>query len=123
MALFKILRGPSSELSKMPINDGYCYFTPDTGLFHIDYDGTRVPLNAKDAETLMGASLKHALSDVENKEYLKLEIPSSFLLEQIVTDINETFASKQDKVTGAKGQIVGFGANGELVAVDAVSGS
>lgn len=49
MALFKILRGSSTGLKDLPITDGWCYFTPDTGLFYIDYNGTRVPLNAKDA--------------------------------------------------------------------------
>lgn len=121
MALFKILRGPSSELRKLPINDGFCYFTPDTGLFHIDYDGQRVPLNAKDAETLMGASLKHALS--ENEEDLRIEIPSSYLLNQITNNLTDSINSKQDKVNGEEGQIIGFDKNGQLVAIDAVAGS
>jgi hypothetical protein len=87
MALFKILRGPSSELNNLPVIDGYCYFTPDTGLFYIDYNDQRVPLNAKDAETLMGASLVHTLNDVDNEEDLKFEIPSAYLLKQIVDDL------------------------------------
>lgn len=121
MALFKILRGPSSELINLPITDGFCYFTPDTGLFHIDYDGQRVPLNAKDAETLMGASLKHTLS--ENEEDLRIEIPSSYLLNQIISNFTDSINSKQDKVNGEEGQIVGFGQNGQLVAIDAAASS
>ena len=45
MALFKILRGDSSKLFDengnislgVPFNDGYCYFTPDTKRFYIDW--------------------------------------------------------------------------------------
>ena len=36
--LFKILRGPSSRISKdtTEFHDGYAYFTPDDGGFYID---------------------------------------------------------------------------------------
>ena len=36
MALFKILKGNSSALTNVPLNDGYAYFTPDDGRFYID---------------------------------------------------------------------------------------
>lgn len=36
MALFKILRGNSSNLEAQTFHDGYAYFTPDTGKFYID---------------------------------------------------------------------------------------
>lgn len=39
MALFKILRGPSNSIQdekKVPLRDGYAYFTPDKGNFYID---------------------------------------------------------------------------------------
>ena len=92
MALFKILRGPSSNLKDLPLKDGYCYFTPDTGLFYIDYekDGVieRIPLNAGDASTLAGATLQHdILNDSET------EIPSSALLTKIVDALSEQIAA------------------------------
>ena len=42
MALFKILRGLSSELNAVPFHDGYCYFTTDTGMFYIDYENNGI---------------------------------------------------------------------------------
>lgn len=83
MALFKILRGSSASLADKPIVDGYCYYTPDNGLFYIDHDGVRTPLNAKDAATLAGASLKQVLNNNE------LEIPSSALLHSIKKTLEE----------------------------------
>ena len=99
MALFKILRGPSSNLKDLPLKDGYCYFTPDTGLFYIDYekDGVieRIPLNAGDASTLAGATLEHdILNDSET------EIPSSALLTKIVDALSEQIAAGGGGGTG-----------------------
>ena len=68
MALFKILRGPSSSFTTNlsassvtpPFHDGYCYYLTDTHLFYVDYEknGTKVrePLNAKDALRLLGTN-------------------------------------------------------------------
>lgn len=68
MALFKILRGPSSGFTtnlsassvNPPFHDGYCYYLTDTHLFYVDYEknGTKVrePLNAKDALRLLGTN-------------------------------------------------------------------
>lgn len=79
MALFKILRGDSSKLFDengnislgVPFNDGYCYFTPDTKRFYIDWlDETngeqhRDPLNAELSNTLLSTwSLKNDNNDV-----------------------------------------------------------
>lgn len=108
MALFKILRGPSSGLDKLTINDGWCYYTPDTGLFHIDYNGTRVPLNAKDAQTLSGASLVQAL----NSEGLDKEILSAAAVDEIKNNLELLISAKQDHITGTEGQVVVIGANG-----------
>ena len=38
MAIFKILKGPSSriDLETTPFHEGYAYFTPDDGGFYID---------------------------------------------------------------------------------------
>ena len=71
MALFKISKGLKANLPSAKI-EGYCWYTTDDSLFYIDYkdeNGTlqRKALNAKDAETLTGASLSTILnsSDVE----------------------------------------------------------
>ena len=93
MALFKILRGPSSELSKMPINDGYCYFTPDTGLFHIDYDGQRVPLNSKNALSASNATsaiMTEGIIDQNSKKIIKLWYGSTAEYEAISTKDENT---------------------------------
>ena len=99
MALFKILRGPSSGLDKLAINDGWCYYTPDTGLFYIDYNGTRVPLNAKDAQTLSGASLVQTL----NSEGLNKEILSAAAVDEIKNNLELLIAAKQELITGTEG--------------------
>lgn len=56
MALFKIFKGNSSKLplgtqsqltnASLPYQEGFAYFTPDTGRFYIDANGARVALNA-----------------------------------------------------------------------------
>lgn len=99
MALFKILRGPSSGLKDLPINDGWCYYTPDTGLFYIDYNGTRIPLNAKDAQTLSGASLAQTL----NSEGLDKEILSAAAVDEIKNNLELLIAEKQEHITGTEG--------------------
>ena len=78
--LFKILHGDASRISTdiTPFHEGYCYVTHD-GYMYIDINiGTetepnnqRIKLNAKDAETLMGASLAKTLNNSE------IEIPTS----------------------------------------------
>ena len=115
MALFKILRGSSTGLKDLPINDGWCYFTPDTGLFYIDYNGTRVPLNAKDAQTLSGASLVQTL----NSEGLDQEILSAAAVDEIKNNLELLIAAKQEHITGNEGQVVVIGANGRPTVVDA----
>lgn len=43
MALFKVFRGQSSNLSSQPKKDGHAYFCTDDGSFWIDYeDGNKV---------------------------------------------------------------------------------
>ena len=75
MALFKSLRGKRENLPSTK-TDGYAYFCTDDGTFWIDYkdqNGTlqRKQLNAKQAETLMGASLSTVLNSSD------MEIPTS----------------------------------------------
>lgn len=51
MALFKIFKGPSSNLNDVKKTEGYCYFTTDENKFYIDVDAsTRVPLNSEKSE-------------------------------------------------------------------------
>lgn len=90
MALFKIYRGLEANLPT-EMHDGYAYFCSDSAAFFIDfldYDGNlqRKQLNAKDAETLSGASLATILQSSE------VEIPTS----KAVFDALE---SKQNKLT------------------------
>ena len=72
MALFKTFRGQRTDLNNVPFTDGYAYFCPDDGSFHIDclVDGQeqRIQLNAKNAETLTGKTLE------ELKEYFLEQI-------------------------------------------------
>ena len=70
--LFKILHGDASRISTniTPYHEGYCYVTHN-GDFYVDMNAERVKLNAKDAETIMGASLATILSNTD------LEIPTS----------------------------------------------
>jgi hypothetical protein len=71
LALFKIFKGLKANLPSAK-TAGYCWYTIDDSLFYIDYEDEngvvqRQALNAKDAETLTGASLTTILnsSDVE----------------------------------------------------------
>ena len=70
--LFKILHGDASRISTnvTPYHEGYCYVTHD-GDFYVDMNNDRVKLNAKDAETIMGASLANILVNTDS------EIPTS----------------------------------------------
>jgi hypothetical protein len=66
MALFKISRGLKSNLPET-ITDGWCYFTTDDKKFWIDYGNERVPINAKNADTLAGAELATVISNDDTK--------------------------------------------------------
>lgn len=70
--LFKILHGDVSRISTniTPYHEGYCYVTHN-GDFYVDMNNERVKLNAKDAETIMGASLANILVNTD------AEIPTS----------------------------------------------
>lgn len=75
MALFKISKGLKANLPSAKIA-GYCWYTVDDSLFYIDYEDEngvvqRKVLNAKDAETITGASLATILNSTD------LEIPTS----------------------------------------------
>lgn len=58
MALFKISKGQSENLSKQQLTEGYAWFTPDDGKFYIDAKPSsssavqRIPLNAHLADNL-----------------------------------------------------------------------
>lgn len=75
MALFKISKGLKANLPSAK-TAGNCWYTIDDSLFYIDYEDTngevqRKALNAKDAETLTGASLETILNSSD------IEIPTS----------------------------------------------
>lgn len=76
MALFKILKGQSSDLNNQAKKEGYCWYTCDDSKFYIDYKDEnneiqRKPLNAQDAATLCGMSLEEIRAEI-NKQYLEL---------------------------------------------------
>jgi hypothetical protein len=75
MALFRVAKGLAENLPSTK-TAGYCWYTYDDSKFYIDYEDEngelqRKALNAKDAETLMGASLATVLNSSE------VEIPTS----------------------------------------------
>lgn len=75
MALFKILKGTAERLPST-LTEGYCWYTFDDSKFYIDYKDDngvlkRQALNAKDAETITGASLSTILNSSD------IEIPTS----------------------------------------------
>lgn len=75
MALFRVSKGASTNLP-ITLTEGYCWYTYDDSKFYIDYkdengDLKRQALNAKDAETLTGASLATILNSSD------IEIPTS----------------------------------------------
>ena len=75
MALFKISKGLKANLPSAK-TAGHCWYTIDDSKLYIDYEDEngelqRKALNAKDAETLMGASLATVLNSSE------VEIPTS----------------------------------------------
>ena len=84
--LFKILHGDASRISTSitPYHEGYCYVTHN-GDFYVDMNNERVKLNARDAETLMGASLSDVLN---NKEF---EVPTSSAVYSAIEDATEVY--------------------------------
>lgn len=89
MALFKSLWGKRQNLPDTK-TAGYAYFCTDDATFHIDYndeDGNlqRKQINAKDAETLTGASLSTTLKSSN------VEIPTS-------QAVSSALSEKADKI-------------------------
>jgi hypothetical protein len=75
MALFKISKGLKANLPTT-LTEGYCWYTYDDSKFYIDHKDengvlVRKALNARDAETLTGASLATILN------FSDIEIPTS----------------------------------------------
>lgn len=87
--LFKILHGDASRISTniTPYHEGYCYVTHD-GDFYVDMNNERVKLNAKDAETIMGASLATILSNTD------LEIPTSSAVHSAIEEATEVYVGE-----------------------------
>lgn len=84
--LFKILHGDASRISTdiTPYHEGYCYVT-HSGEFYVDMNNERVKLNAKDTETIMGASLATILSNTD------LEIPTSSAVLSAIESATEVY--------------------------------
>ena len=111
MALFKILRGPSDNLENLSLKDGYCYFTPDTGLFYIDYqkdnmtETKRIPLNAKEAISAEG------IIDQNTGDIIKLWYGSTVEYEAIEKDESTIYILSDGEGGGSV-------ADGEFVTID-----
>lgn len=94
MALFKVSKGIKANLPSVK-TEGYCWYTTDDSLFYIDYkdeNGTlqRKALNAKDAETLTGASLSTILNSSD------VEIPTSkAVLDALEKYIDDMFSMSE----------------------------
>ena len=62
MALFKMLKGPSSRISTdiTPFHDGYAFYTPDDGGFYIDSEDSgvqkRTRINPRSKKEVMSAA-------------------------------------------------------------------
>lgn len=84
--LFKILHGDASRISTniTPYHEGYCYVTHN-GDFYVDMNDERVKLNAKDAETIMGASLANILVNTDS------EIPTSSAVLSAIEAASEVY--------------------------------
>lgn len=110
MALFKIFKGLSGNLSQVEKHEGYCYFTPDTNKFYIDVnDETRVPLNAEVANKLWVSIIDSSTGEIKEKEATletvlstdEDKIPTSkaimTYLATIETEVNLLADTKMDK--------------------------
>lgn len=89
--LFKILHGDKSRIFTeiTPYHEGYCYVTHD-GDFYVDMNDERVKLNARDAETLLGASLNTILNSSD------LEIPTSKAVLDAINEVDEKASVQVD---------------------------
>ena len=133
MALFKISKGVSSRipaLNRENTQDGWCWFTTDDGLFHIDYEDNgvlqRKTLNANDAKTLTGASMETGTTISESAT----KIPTSKMVNEAlgelrsdiqdnynaITDLEETKMNKVDPQGSGKVSINGTATGDKAVA-------
>ena len=125
MALFKISRGSSANLP-VTLTEGYCWYTYDDSKFYIDHRNengqlVRKAINAKDAETLTGASLSTILNSSD------IEIPTSKAvldaIDAVTVEIYNTAAvilsDTQEKIEAVNARIddieVGGGSSVEVV--------
>ena len=105
MALFKILKGDSANISTdiTPFHEGWCYITYD-GYFYIDINiGTaenpnnqRIKLNASEAETLAGYTIADTVNNSAN------EVPSS----KAVFDALANYTKKTELATVATSGLI-----------------
>lgn len=101
--LFKILHGDDSRISTdiTPYHEGYAYVT-HKGDFYVDMNGKRIKLNAKDAETLMGASLSTVLNDNE------VEIPTSKAVLDAINLMDSNVVHTSEVVEFTEAEITSF---------------
>jgi hypothetical protein len=95
MALFKISKGLKANLPSAK-TAGHCWYTVDDSLFYIDYEDEsgklqRKALNAKDAETLTGASLSTILNASD------IQIPTSNAVLSALAGKSDTSHTHDDR--------------------------
>jgi phage-related tail fiber protein len=95
MALFKISKGLKANLPSAK-TAGHCWYTIDDSLFYIDYEDEsgklqRKALNAKDAETLTGASLSTILNASD------IQIPTSNAVLSALAGKSDTSHTHDDR--------------------------
>ena len=80
MALFKIYRGLSTDftLDKVPLHDGYAYFTPDDGGFYIDaaVDGAVRRIKVNDSQNI-------TVNNIGPDEYCNIELTASDIYDTV----------------------------------------
>lgn len=75
MALFKIHRGPETNLNSQPVHDGYAWFTKDKHNLYIDVDNERVQINAYAADVLLQTDITGAvIKEIDVDDLLLKEI-------------------------------------------------
>lgn len=99
MALFKILRGSSSQLMSQDLHDGYAYFTPDDGRFYIDVALASAPSNA---------SIIKKSGTVNGQTIYRIEVERDAVEEAIdgLADLSFTSGTRNLSYNGSTGLII-----------------
>ena len=102
MALFKVLRGPSTKIDreaaagvKQPFVDGYAYFTPDDGRFYIDVQLDTPPIYYYDSGVVNGKTIYRIEIEYANYKEL-LETKSDIGHHHTINEIDDIIDVQSD---------------------------